>query len=120
MIATPGGRSVPLEQIAKLSYGLEPPLIWRRHRLPTVTVQADTASGVQAATVVKSLESNIAAFKAKLPPGYDVAGSTTTVRTGRTSTDAASGLHPARANTRAREMLQERMIEAPGIPAVQC
>jgi multidrug efflux pump len=73
MIATPGGRSVPLEQIAKLSYGLEPPLIWRRHRLPTVTVQADTASGVQAATVVKSLDSNIAAFKAKLPPGYDVA-----------------------------------------------
>jgi multidrug efflux pump len=72
MIATPGGRSVPLEQIAKLSYGLEPPLIWRRHRLPTVTVQADTAPGVQAATVVKSLESKIAAFKAKLPPGYDV------------------------------------------------
>ena len=73
MIATPGGRSVPLEQIAKLSYGLEPPLIWRRHRLPTVTVQADTAPGVQAATVVKSLDSNIAAFKAKLPGGYDVA-----------------------------------------------
>jgi multidrug efflux pump len=72
MIATPGGRSVPLEQIAKLSYGLEPPLIWRRHRLPTVTVQADTAPGVQAATVVKSLDSNIAAFKAKLLPGYDV------------------------------------------------
>jgi multidrug efflux pump len=73
MIATPGGRSVPLEQIAKLSYGLEPPLIWRRQRLPTVTVQADTAPGVQAATVVKSLDSDIAAFKAKLPPGYDVA-----------------------------------------------
>jgi multidrug efflux pump subunit AcrB len=72
MIATPGGRSVPLEQIAKLSYGLEPPLIWRRHRLPTVTVQADTAPGVQAATVVKSLDSDIAAFKAQLPPGYDV------------------------------------------------
>jgi multidrug efflux pump subunit AcrB len=72
MIATPGGRSVPLEQIAKLSYGLESPLIWRRHRLPTVTVQADTAAGVQAATVVKSLDSDIAAFKAKLPPGYEV------------------------------------------------
>jgi multidrug efflux pump subunit AcrB len=72
MIETPGGRSVPLEQIAKLSYGVEPPLIWRRHRLPTITVQADTAPGVEAATVVKSLASEIAAFKSKLPPGYDV------------------------------------------------
>ena len=48
-------------------------LIWRRQRLPTVTVQADTAPGIEAATVVKSLGSNIAAFKQKLPPGYDVA-----------------------------------------------
>ena len=63
---------MPLEQIAKLSYGLEPPLIWRRQRLPTITVQADTAPGVEAATVVKSLASEIAAFKSKLPAGYDV------------------------------------------------
>ena len=70
-IATPGGRAVPLEQMAKLSYALEPPLIWRRQRLPTVTVQADTAPGVEAATVVKALGPELAAFKAKLPPGYD-------------------------------------------------
>ena len=70
-IATPGGRAVPLEQMAKLSYTLEPPLIWRRQRLPTVTVQADTAPGVEAATVVKALGAQLAAFKAKLPPGYD-------------------------------------------------
>jgi multidrug efflux pump len=70
-IATPGGRAVPLEQMAKLSYALEPPLVWRRQRLPTVTVQADTAPGVEAATVVKALDSQLAAFKAKLPPGYD-------------------------------------------------
>ena len=30
-----GGRSVPLAQIGTLSYALEPPLIWRRQRLPT-------------------------------------------------------------------------------------
>ena len=41
MIETPDGRSVPLAQVAKLSYGLEPPLIWRRQRLPTITVQAE-------------------------------------------------------------------------------
>ena len=72
MIETPGGQSVPLEQMAKLWYGLEPPLIWRRQRLPTITVQADTVPGVEAATVVKSLASEIAAFKSKLPAGYDV------------------------------------------------
>ena len=72
MIDTPSGRSVPLEQVANISYDLEPPLIWRRHRLPTVTVQAETAAGLEAATVVRELASDIAAFKAKLSPGYDV------------------------------------------------
>ena len=72
MINVSGGRSVPLEQVAKLSYGIEPPLVWRRHRLPTVTVQADTAPGLEAATVVKALSSDLAAFKSKLPAGYDV------------------------------------------------
>jgi multidrug efflux pump subunit AcrB len=71
-INVPGGRSVPLEQVATLSYGIEAPLIWRRHRLPTVTVQADTAPGVEAATVVKALSSDVAAFRSKLPEGYDV------------------------------------------------
>jgi multidrug efflux pump len=72
MISLPGGHAVPLEEVAKLSYGLEPPLIWRRHRLPTVTVQADTAPGVEAATAVKALSSDITAFKSKVPEGYDV------------------------------------------------
>ncbi len=72
MIEAPGGRAVPLAQIAKLSYGLEPPLIWRRQRLPTITVQADTPAGVEAATVFKALAPDIAAFKARLPPGYDI------------------------------------------------
>jgi multidrug efflux pump subunit AcrB len=77
MLETPGGKAVPLEQVAKLSYGLEPPLIWRRHRVPTVTVQADTAPGVEATTVVRSLAADVATFKSKLPAGYDlVAGGT--------------------------------------------
>jgi multidrug efflux pump len=72
MLETPGGKAVPLEQVAKLSYGLEPPLIWRRHRVPTVTVQADTAPGIEPVTVVRSLAAEVATFKAKLPAGYDV------------------------------------------------
>jgi hypothetical protein len=64
--------SCTLEQVAKLSYEIEPPMIWRRHRMPTITVQADTAPGLEAATVVKALSSDLAAFKSKLPAGYDV------------------------------------------------
>ncbi len=58
--------------MATLSYTLEPPLIWRRQRLPTVTVQADVVPGVEATTVVKQLDGDIADFRAKLPAGYNV------------------------------------------------
>jgi multidrug efflux pump subunit AcrB len=71
-VTASGGHSVPLSQIATLSYALEPPLIWRRQRLPTVTVQADVVPGVEASTVVKQLQGAIADFRANLPPGYAV------------------------------------------------
>jgi multidrug efflux pump subunit AcrB len=63
---------VPLSQIATLSYSLEPPLIWRRQRLPTVTVQADVVPGMEASTVANQLKGAIADFRAKLPAGYGV------------------------------------------------
>jgi multidrug efflux pump subunit AcrB len=72
MIGGTGGRSVPLAQIATLSYTLEPPLIWRRQRLPTVTVQADVAPGVEGSTVVRQMAGALEAFRAKLPAGYNV------------------------------------------------
>jgi multidrug efflux pump len=71
-VATSSGRMVPLSQIASLSYALEPPLIWRRQRLPTVTVQADVAPGMEGATVAAQLQPAIADFQAKLPAGYQV------------------------------------------------
>ena len=49
------GSTVPLSQIASVDYGQEYPIVWRRDRLPTVTVQADVAPGIQAATVVEAL-----------------------------------------------------------------
>ncbi|MFK0692717.1 efflux RND transporter permease subunit [Mesorhizobium sp. IMUNJ 23033] len=72
-ISAAGGQRVPIEQVATLSYQTEPPLIWRRGRLPTVTVQADVVPGADATAVVKQLESPITAFEANLPAGYDVA-----------------------------------------------
>lgn len=71
-LATPSGGNVPLAQVASLSYSLEPPLVWRRSRLPTVTVQADVTPGIEAMTVVRQLGKDIDAFRTTLPAGYSV------------------------------------------------
>jgi multidrug efflux pump subunit AcrB len=84
-LASSQGGSVPLAQVATLSYVLEPPLIWRRARQPTVTVQADVPPGVEAITVVKQLSSTIADFGKKLPPGYAVAVGGTIEDSGKAS-----------------------------------
>jgi multidrug efflux pump subunit AcrB len=65
-------------------------VIWRRKRQPTVTVQADTAPGVQSATVVQRLVPAIAAVQAKLPPGYaiEVGGTVEDSAKGQTSVTA--------------------------------
>ena len=44
----PNGRTVPLSQVASFDFDQEYPLIWRRQRVPTLTVQADVASGFDA------------------------------------------------------------------------
>ena len=41
----PNGRTVPLSQLASFDFDQEFPLIWRRDRVPTLTVQADVAPG---------------------------------------------------------------------------
>ena len=71
-VPLPNGKTVPLSQIASVEYGQEYPIVWRRDRLPTVTVQADLAPGTQAATVVQELTPKMAALNAGLPSGYQV------------------------------------------------
>jgi hypothetical protein len=48
------GRTVSLSQFATFEYEQEFPLIWRRDRVPTLTVQADVVSGALPATVINS------------------------------------------------------------------
>ena len=72
-IPVAGGRNVPLGEIASVEYAFEQPIIWRRDRLPTLTVQADVRPGIQAATVVERLAPAVAAFTARLPRGYSIA-----------------------------------------------
>lgn len=64
------GNSAPLAQIANFSYGLEEPVVWRRDRLPTITVQADIVPGIQAATVNQQLANAVDRIRASMPPGY--------------------------------------------------
>jgi multidrug efflux pump subunit AcrB len=66
------GRTVPLSQLASLSFEQETPLIWRRDRVPTLTVQADVAPDVLPESVVSKLEPAIAELDASLLPGYDI------------------------------------------------
>src|ERR1700676_2169172 len=72
-VPLPNGQTVPLSQIASVDYGQEYPIVWRRDRLSTVTVQADVTPGTQAATVAESLAPGIASLNANLPSGYHIA-----------------------------------------------
>ncbi len=67
-----GGRHVPLAQVAKLVPVLEEGLIWRRNRLPTMTVRADMADSTQPATVSTQLNAQLDTVRAKLPIGYRI------------------------------------------------
>ncbi len=71
-IAGINGKSVPLASLAKFRYELEQPAVWRRNRLPTITVKASIGSDVQPATVVRQLDDSLQNFRANLPAGYHV------------------------------------------------
>ena len=72
-VPMPGGRTVPLSQFATFEYGQEYPLVWRRDRVPTLTVRADVVPGVLPDEVVSALDAKIAELNAELPKGYRVA-----------------------------------------------
>lgn len=64
------GKSVPLSAIANFRYELEQPTIWRRDRIPTITVKAAVSDSTQPATIAEQLQPKIDAFQATLPVDY--------------------------------------------------
>jgi multidrug efflux pump subunit AcrB len=77
LIPLPNGGSVPLLQVVSVGYDQEFPLIWRRDRLPTLTVQSDVLGKLLPITVVQELAPMITELNGDLPPGYSiVAGGT--------------------------------------------
>jgi multidrug efflux pump subunit AcrB len=71
-VPTPSGRMVPLKQFASFVEEQEFPLVWRRDRVPTLTVRADVVAGVLPDSVVAALAPKVAEFAAGLPKPYKV------------------------------------------------
>lgn len=89
-IPTNNGRSVALSQVATLEYGFEEGIIWRRNRLPTVTVRADIYDDSLPATLVKQISPTLEPIRAELPDGYllEVGGTVEDSAKGQNSVNA--------------------------------
>lgn len=84
MINTQTGVSVPLSQVATISSEFEEGVIWRRNRVPSLTVRAHLRGDMQAPVVSGQIEEKIASIKANLPFGI-------TVETGGAVEESAKG-----------------------------
>src|SRR6476660_5821672 len=72
-VPLPNGRTVPLSQFATFSYDQEQPLVWRRDRIPTLTVQADVRPGVLPETVIEALAPSVGELSKTLSRPYQIA-----------------------------------------------
>jgi multidrug efflux pump len=77
-LVTASGRHVPLAQVARLVPVLEEGLIWRRDRLPAITVRADSVGAMQPQAISAQIDEQLIELRAKLPPGFriELGGST--------------------------------------------
>lgn len=73
LITTPDGAKIPLSQLASFTWDLKNPMIQRRDREASVTVQGDVNSGQNVDSVVNDLTPAIERFRQELPAGYTVA-----------------------------------------------
>lgn len=76
--------AVPLAQIATISSTFEEGVIWRRNRLPSITVRAHLRGDMQAPVVSAQIEEKLKNIKANLPLGV-------TVETGGAVEESAKG-----------------------------
>jgi multidrug efflux pump len=65
------GKFVPVSQVARLTLDSEDSVLWRRNRVPTLTVRADVA-GAEAPDVTLALKPRIEELGRTLPLGYGI------------------------------------------------
>jgi multidrug efflux pump len=79
------GDRVPLAQVATIDYGFEEGVIWRRNRVPSLTVRAHLRGKMQAPVVSGQVQQAIAPILQHLPAGV-------TVETGGAIEESAKGV----------------------------
>ncbi len=84
MINTQNGTSVPLSQIATITSEFEEGAMWRRNRVPSITVRAHLRGHMQAPVVSAQIEEKLGEIKANLPLGI-------TLETGGAVEESAKG-----------------------------
>jgi multidrug efflux pump subunit AcrB len=72
-VPLPSGRTVAHSQFATFEYVQDYPLVWRRDRVPTLTVQADVRPGTLPETVTSALSSAVDELAKSLPRSYQIA-----------------------------------------------
>ncbi len=65
------GKFVPVSQVARLELDSEDSVLWRRNRVPTLTVRADV-EGAEAPDVTSAVKPQVDALAATLPLGYGI------------------------------------------------
>jgi multidrug efflux pump len=71
-ITSRNGIAVPLQQIAKVEYSHEEPILWRRNRDMAITVRSDVVDGVQAPDVTNQIWPKLQEIRDHLEPAYRI------------------------------------------------
>ncbi|QFZ81998.1 AcrB/AcrD/AcrF family protein [Variovorax paradoxus] len=71
-LAGAGGQRIPLSQVGEVEVRMEEPVMRRRDRMPTITVQGDIADGLQPPDVSTAITAQLQPLMQKLPAGYRI------------------------------------------------
>jgi multidrug efflux pump len=71
-VTTRNGVAVPLQQIARIEYAHEEPILWRRNRDMAITVRGDVVDGVQAPDVTNQIWPRLKDIRDQLEPAYRI------------------------------------------------
>ena len=71
-LAGASGQRIPLSQVGEVEVRMEEPVMRRRDRVPTLTVQGDIADGLQPPDVSNAITKQLQPIIAKLPAGYRI------------------------------------------------
>ena len=91
MIKTENRTSVPLSHLANIHYTFEEGLIWRRNRIPTITVRATLYGHMQAPVISAMVQEKLKEVEKTLPVGYHIAVGGATEESSKGGASVAAG-----------------------------